>query len=533
VKASIRIFSASVVLLAAVIFVSRSFDAKRWLDDLFTVNLMAAASLPDLWAAIMSGIDANPPLYMTVAWLVVHALPRSVSWIEALTWLNVAFIVAALAVLFSIGRRLVSSSASWMAVFLFAAVNDGAIYLSLQLRTYALFFLITTACVLVQQRLMENHRRADLVVLGILHCLLVLVHTFGIVYMLCIGLSALMSTAVSDRNAAKLSLLAMVPAVLALACWLPVLLMQMEVSKPYSWMPRPGILELVRSAFPSPLSVLVGLGEIACLAGLLPWFLRTRGGEGSRIGSLRWLATDRSSQPFRFACLLLLSISGFAILAWAVSRTVFPFFLARYFTPSLIISFALNLALCEFLVELCSREISWPPPKILVGMLAIAFPALLAVVLFYRTPASPLIPCTDAEGAFFEDRFVREGVPIIVESPHVWFPRMYYSQNRSLYGFPLDWDVVLKFPDRPTNNATDFNIMQRFKRFFGMPNILSTEDIIREYPQFLVVSESNRAWFHNLSNVRRVTADKLAETTNDLEGNSCTLWYVKNVQDRS
>jgi hypothetical protein len=110
---------------------------------------------------------------------------------------------------------------------------------------------------------------------------------------------------------------------------------------------------------------------------------------------------------------------------------------------------------------------------------------------------------------------------------------MYYSQNRSLYRFPLDWDVVLKFPDRPTNNATDFNIMQRFKRFFGMSNILSTEDIIREYPQFLVVSESNRAWFHNLSNVRRVTADKLAETPNDLEGNSCTLWYVKNVQDRS
>src|SRR5258708_37848374 len=93
---------------------------------------MAAANLPDLWAAITSGIDANPPLYMTVAWLVVHALPRSVSWVEALTWLNVAFTVAALAVLFGIGRRPVSSPASWMAVFLFAAVNDGGILLSLR-----------------------------------------------------------------------------------------------------------------------------------------------------------------------------------------------------------------------------------------------------------------------------------------------------------------------------------------------------------------------------------------------------------------
>jgi len=214
-QASIRIFSASVCLFAAAVFISRSFDAKRWLDDLFTVKLMAAANLPDLWAAITSGIDANPPLYMTVAWLVVHALPRSVSWVEALTWLNVAFTVAALAVLFRISLRLVSSPASWMAVFLFAAVNDGAIYLALQLRTYALFFLIMTACILTQQRLMKNHRLADLVLLAILYCLLVLAHTFGIVYVLCIGLSAFISTAVDDRSAAKSSLLAMVPALLA------------------------------------------------------------------------------------------------------------------------------------------------------------------------------------------------------------------------------------------------------------------------------------------------------------------------------
>lgn len=167
-----------------------------------------------------------------------------------------------------------------------------------------------------------------------------------------------------------------------------------------------------------------------------------------------------------------------------------------------------------------------------MGMFAIVSPAFLAVVLSYKIPANPHIPCTNGEGDFFEDRFVRDGVPIIVESPHVWFPRVYYSQYRSLYRFPLDWDVVLKFTDRATNNATDFNIMQRFKRFAGLSSILSTEDIVRKYPQFLVVSESNRAWFHNLSNVKRVAADKLAETTDDLEGNSCILWYVTNVQDR-
>ena len=121
----------------------------------------------------------------------------------------------------------------------------------------------------------------------------------------------------------------------------------------------------------------------------------------------------------------------FAIVAWSTSKVAFPLFVARYFTPSLIIGFALKAALSKVL------------------------------------------------------------------------------QHRSLYLFPLDWEVVLKFPERATNNATDFNIMKRFNRFAGLPTILSTDDIIRDYPQFLVVNESSRAWFQKLSDVTRLTSDKL------------------------
>jgi hypothetical protein len=199
----------------------------------------------------------------------------------------------------------------------------------------------------------------------------------------------------------------------------------------------------------------------------------------------------------------------FAIVAWSTSKVAFPLFVARYFTPSLIIGFALKAALSKVLVEFCRTEIIEPQTQNIVRMLALAPPALLVLALLYKAPLGPRIPCTDEAGAFFEDRFVREGLPIIVESPHVWFPCVYYSQHRSLYLFPLDWEAVLKFPERATNNATNFNIMKRFKRFAGLPTILSTDDIIRDYPQFLVVNESSRAWFQKLSDVKRVTADKL------------------------
>lgn len=523
-KAALRIISIAVVVLAVVIFVDRSFDAKLWLDELFTISLMKAASLPDLWAAIVSGIDGNPPLYMTAAWLILHALPRSISWIATLTWLNVAFVAAALAILFRISRRLVSAPASWMAVFLFAAFNDGITYLVLELRTYALYFLMMATCVLFQQRLLERRSRADFILLSFLYCLLALTHTFGILYVLCIGLSACISTFRRDRTAAKLSLLAMVPALLVFAAWLPFLLTQMQVAKPYGWIPRPGFIELVKTVFPTPLSALAGLLEMACLAGFMPWYLRA--------ASTR-AATDQWSQLFRFVCLLLLAVAALATFAWTTSKVAFPLFVPRYFTPELTISFALGAALCEVLVEFFRAEVVPQQPR-LVQLLAVATPALLALTLVYKVPTRPKLPCLDSAGGFFEGRFVRDGMPVVVESPHVWLPRMHYSQYGSLYHFPLDWDVVLKFPNRATNNATDFNIMQRYKRFrfAGSPTILSTADIVRAYPQFLVLSESGRAWFHNLSEVKHVTAEKLAEIPDYPVGNVCTLWHVKSVQDR-
>jgi hypothetical protein len=532
VKSSIKISSVAICIFAIVIFVTRSFNTKLWLDELFTVSLLGAGNLPDLWAAIASGLDGNPPLYMTAAWLIVHALPQTASTIAALTWLNVALTIGAFACLFRIARKLVSIPASWMAIFLFATLNDGAIYLALELRTYALYFLTTTACILFQQRLMANRRRADLILLSSSYCLLALAHTFGIVYVTCIGLSAFVTLAVNDRAAAKWSLLAMVPAVLVFACWLPFVMTQLEVANPYGWIPRPGILELVKSVFPTPRSALMGLAETACVVGFLPWYIRTRSA-GFHAGVLSRFIAGHSSRPFRFACLLLLSFLFLSILAWTISRVVFPFFVARYFIPNLIISFAINLILCEFVVEVYKRTIPRVPQETLVGLFAVAPATLLAVALMYKVPLRPPIPCLDAAGAFFEDKFTQLEIPIVVESPHVWFPRAYYSPHPLLYRFPLDWDVVEKYPGRATNNATDFNLMQRFKRFAGVSSILSTEDIVRDYPQFLVVNESGRAWFHNLSNVSRVTADKLAETAEDSDGNRCTLWHVKNLQERS
>src|SRR6185437_9869362 len=57
-------------------------------DELFTTNLVNAATLLKLWKGIARGLDGNPPLYMTAAWLIVAPLPKLVSSVATLKILN-------------------------------------------------------------------------------------------------------------------------------------------------------------------------------------------------------------------------------------------------------------------------------------------------------------------------------------------------------------------------------------------------------------------------------------------------------------
>jgi hypothetical protein len=65
-----------------------------------------------------------------------------------------------------------------------------------------------------------------------------------------------------------------------------------------------------------------------------------------------------------------------------------------------------------------------------------------------------------------------------------------------------------------------------------MPSIMSTDDIVSNFPQFLAIEQPGRAWFHNLRTTRDVVAEKLAETGSSDDDRSCTLWKVTGVKPR-
>jgi len=519
-----RPLQAAGALIAAVaiaIIAFRSLTGQLWMDELLTLTLVQANSLPKLWSGIAAGIDGNPPLYMTVAWLIAHATPAALSSVAALKLANLALTIAAIFALYRIGRRVASALACWIGTFLFAALNDNLIHAALELRTYALYFLVAALAVLFQQRLIERRRTGDLIVLALLYAGLTLTHTFGIVYVACIALAGWLSQ-FRDRQLWRPAAMAVVPAIAVLACWIPVFLRQSALGQPYLWFGRPGLPELLETLFASKPSMWIALVELYCLAGAAFSALRRRGLQfGAALDDARW-------QPFRYVVLVLAGITGFTLTAWIVSVLLFPLFVPRYFTPQLIVGFALHVAFGEWLVRVAKHRLKRGNGFTIAAV--IVPPALLCAAMLLRSPDRGEV-CANAAGAYFETEFVNGDLPVITESPHVWLPRATYAAHRTAYLFPLDWDVVLKYPERAKGNAVDYHVMDNLRDWGRIDGIMSTEDILGKYPQFLVIEQSGRAWFHNLRTTRDVSAEKLAEVSSD-DGQACTLWKVTSVKAR-
>ena len=512
---ALKAAGALIVGCAIATFVFRSLAGPLWMDELLTMYLVQADSLPKLWSGIISGIDGNPPFYLTMAWLIVHAMPQATSAAAVLKLVNVALTAAAIFALYRAGRRVASATACWIGLFLFVSLNDNVTFVALELRTYALYFLMAALALLFQQRMIERREARDIAVLALIYVGLTLAHTFGIVYVVCIALAGWLSQLSDGRLRYKTFVAAAVPAIVVFAAWLPFFIRQSEVARPYSWVESPGLPELLESLFASRLSMWIALLELCCLASAAAAGLRGGFQFRSTLHDPRW-------QPFRYVILVLIGVTGFTLTGWVLSVTLFPLFVPRYFTPQLIVGFAVHAAFGEYLVRMARHR----PQQRMAGLAVFAIvlaASLLNVAMLFRNSARGAAQCADSAGNLFENDFVRGDLPVITESPHIFLPRVAYARHPAAYRFALDWDVVLNYPRRARGNAVDFHIMQNLQTWAPMPSVMSTEDIIRNFPQFLVIEQSGRAWFHNLRATREVASEKLAEVGTD--GNhSCTLW---------
>lgn len=490
-------------------------------DELFTTSLLNAATLPKLWKGIALGLDGNPPLYMTAAWLIAHALPKLVSSVATLKLVNVVAAAAGVAVLGRLARRLVSPAACWIGALLFVTLSSGFIYDASVLRHYALYFLAAALTAFCQQRLIERRQRSDIAWLALANVALALSHTFGSAYVGIIAFAGWLSRPRGDRALLVPIVIAVAPAVLAVVAWSPFLFEQLQVAKPYGWMTPPSLSELLDAVFGSVVMLWISIFEAGCLIAASLSALKL---DSAR---LRAMFSGPAGQPLRFVVLVLAGVTGFTLAGWLISQTLFPLFVIRYFTPQLFVAYALHVAFGEWLVR---HRLQYR--TLIVTICVVLAPLVLGNVAFHAHSSVHGKPiCAGPDGRFFEESFVDGKLPVITDSTHMFLGRATYATHGDAYRFPLDWDVVLKYPNRSHGNAADFHLMQELQTWKPEPRVVTTDEILKTYPQFLVIEQ--RAWFLNLKTTHQVTAEKLAEVIPTAEGEvPCTLWKVTRVGRR-
>jgi hypothetical protein len=498
----------------------RSISDPLWSDEFLTTSLLQANSLPKLWAGIALGIDGNPPLYLTLLWVVLHGLPQAVSTVVLLKVINVGFAAGGVAVLYLLARRLASPAACWVGVMMIVTLGEAFTYVASELRTYALYFLAASLAALLQQRLIEDRCTLNLTLLAAVNIGLSMSHTFGIVYVGIIAFAGWLSEP-RDGRLLRAIIVAVIPSIIAVLAWSPVLLGQLQVAKPYTWIMPPSLSDLSETLFRSNAVMWIAIFESACLLSILA-------PEKSRHPvQFRNVIIEHRWQPARFIALLLFGFTSFTLYAWLFSRLVFPLFVPRFFTPQILVTFALHVAFGAWLL---SKLESRRGIIATLGILIVSLNVLMHnSVSMHRQPI-----CVNEQGGYFESSQVHGDLAVISDSPHIFLPRATYGVHSEAYRFPLDWDVVLKYPDQSRGNAVDYHIMNGLRTWMPMTQVMSTEEILRKNPQFLVVEMPLRSWFRNLRATHDVVAEKLAEVKlSGAEDVSCTLWRVTRVSPRT
>ncbi len=492
-------------LAVALSLVGASFGHRSELDELYTLTLTGTPDLRLVWSGAMSGVDGNPPLYLSLAWLATRVAPEDP--VHVLRLLNLALLAGAGAVVYRILRRVADPVSVAVGLVALCALDEMVPYALLEVRTYALYLLLVPTVLLAAVRVVDRPSPWRVAALAGLGVTATLAHGFGGPFVLATlggaGLSCLLR---GGRATCGALALAAVPAALTTAWWfhasVPV---QTAIATPYGWITRPDVVWL--------LVALTGSLPSTALASLVL----------ARLGLLRlwrlWRRWAPAPVPFDVAALRLALLGWVALtgVAWVGSHLTTPFFLPRYYAPDVVLGgLALVLGVRD-VRRAASPAIARVLTVTVVGM------ALCALVIDGDTRIRTT-PCTTDGEAFLEDGAVPAGLPVVAESPHAWLPRAHYALGRDTV-YALDWGVVLRHPTMSTNNAMDHHIMEALRDWSppGSPareRVLTTAEILARYPSFVVLSEWTRRWYDDLRVAVPVRATLLRETP------TCRVWRV-------
>jgi len=243
----------------------------------------------------------------------------------------------------------------------------------------------------------------------------------------------------------------------------------MELSKPHFWVPRPGPEDLQHyylNEESKVMMIFVGIIVFLLLSKLIA----------------KWRSA-RDIQDFDVLFLGTLFIL-LPLVTWIYSQFFSPLFLSRYF---LIYQLGLTILMAGGLARVLPSDepMERSSKFILTYAIGIMF-AVLAYGLFGNTIAYRPPPGSD-------DADLPAGLPIVADNALIYLPRFHYNPAKRDYYYPWDSEVAFQ-PNNFLSAAQDSKVMHALKQHVPEQNVMTTEDFLNRFPEFIVLP--SRCWLN-------------------------------------
>lgn len=436
-----------------------------WADELTCVYLIQDHSFVHMIHALAGGADVVPPFYYVSAWAwarvagVSQLSLRLHSWF----WISIAF-----AFTWAVMRRRYGywpASAGCTAAFCLSRL---VIYHNSETRFYAVFLGVVAFGVWVFDRINESDRISlgQMALIAMAHAAMVYTHVFGVLYSGSILLAWLMADA-RQRRWRPFVYASVVAGWLAFLPWLPIFRHQTGIFQHASWIPIPTVTDLLEAFTHKvnlPLALIIIIGFVL-LSGR------------QRAGKMPRPQTSGQEALFLLGAIFIVLVP---LALWIVSRLARSVFWDRYMIPSTI-GWAIILSfLCEELgLGLGSTG----------GIGPWVLPALFLAFPLFQALLHPRLPLPNRERL----PTGLQGLPIAVQTPHTFLPRMYYLGTNNNYYYVLDWEASVDPRSQPGSNIYDQTV-DGLRRFYAFSHVVDSADFLAEHPRFLYLDQHENAW---------------------------------------
>ena len=486
-----RLFS-YIIFLLFTLTITASFFFKEtllWMDEILSYLLISDRSLTHLNDAIVSGLDANPPLFSNVYWLIGHFVSTNIIFLKSV---SVVIFATTLASFYKYITRLTGRPIiNFMLLTSLSTFTYLNITLSTQIRSYALFLFISFVYFTIAHRLIQRPTNGRLLIAHtVVGLLLVLTHNFGLFYLAAsgafFGLVWLWSK--EGRYWYVLSTFLLI-GIAWLLIWYPNFVTQARAGEPHSWIPLPtftSFFKIIGELAPTVSTKLEYTGSFWILSAL-----RMLGLAALFI----YIAFPRLKKGYKDAvaepAFVLYLFAGFIYFTTILMSVVVSFahtsiFISRYLWPNHLLVIYQMIYAFYYLIN---RPFSAPFAPYIHKLTASVWtvPTYLVITtgfLFYQSRKLVLAPKTVMSYVNQLDK----KYPVFLESPTFFIPIWFYNSGRPIH-FLLDQQSAFT-PHNDSGAPVAFHIMTSVKEKYNVSAVMSLAEFnAQEDRHFFVVDE--------------------------------------------